>query len=209
VTVQYLSATERQQSASAATVTFAHTAPAGQKGILVGFVRGLTSGAISVVSYGGTTLVRYARATDTATEPGAAEWWYAPHTTTGAQNVSYNQNLPGSQVHVVAVSVGGDGTPYVIGSGIKEQNTTSHSVSLTTGYVSGMAFGAFYGGAAAPSSLSYATDRVIIHDWDMGPRYGEFFRHAAVVTTPAYLLGFGGDAPTADDVAFAAVYLTD
>ena len=110
----------------------------------------------------------------------------------------------------MAITIAAAGTPWVQGQQIKQENTTSHSVSLTTGYVSGMAFGAFYGGAAAPASLSYATDRVLVHDWDFGAFYSEFFRQASA-TSPgvANPMGFGGDCPTSDDLAFAAVYITD
>jgi hypothetical protein len=209
VTVLYLSDTELQRSASAATTTFSHTAPSGQRGILIGFARGLTSGAVSLVSYGGTNLVQVARATDTATEPGAAEWWFAPHTTTGAQTVSYNQNLPGSMVHVVAISLGGDGTPYVQGSRTVSENTTSLSVSLTTGYVSGMAFGSLYWGGAAPSDVTLGAGQSLVHDWDMGA-YGSKITRLTDVTTagtgPAisYYHTVAGD-----DIAWAVVFITD
>ena len=210
MTVVYQSATELQRSASAATTTFAHSAGPGVSGVLVGFVKGGAAVTFSAVSYGGTTLVQYGKAQDTATEPGSAEWWFAPHTTSGSQNVAYNAGAVASNVHVVAITVSAAGTPWVQGQQIKQENTTSHSVSLTTGYVSGMAFGAFYGGAAAPSSLSYSIDRVLIHDWDFGAFYSEFFRHAAVTAAGvANPLGFGGDCPTSDDLAFAAVYITD
>ena len=210
MTVVYQSATELQRSASAATTTFAHSAGPGVSGVLVGFVRGGTANVISSVSYGGTTLVKVNEANDTATEPGSAEWWFAPHTASGSQNVAYNCGVVASNVHVVAITVAADGTPWVQGQQVKQENTTSHSVSLTTGYVSGMAFGAFYGGAAAPTSLSYATDRVLIHDWDFGAFYSEFFRQASA-TSPgvASPMGFGGNCPTSDDLAFAAVYITD
>ena len=210
MTVVYQSATELQRSASAATTTFAHSAGPGVSGVLVGFVKGGAAVTFSAVSYGGTTLVQYGKAQDTATELGSAEWWFAPHTTSGSQNVAYNAGAVASNVHVVAITIAAAGTPWVQGQQIKQENTTSHSVSLTTGYVSGMAFGAFYGGAAAPASLSYATDRVLVHDWDFGAFYSEFFRQASA-TSPgvANPMGFGGDCPTSDDLAFAAVYITD
>lgn len=210
MTVLYDAATEQQRSTSAATATFNHVAGAGVKGILVGFVRGGAATTVSAVSYGGTSLVQVNKASDTATEPGSAEWWYAAHETAGSQAVTYAATGFMSNVHVVAITVKGDASVYVEGAQTKGENTTSHSVSLTTGYVGGMAFGAFFGGAAAPDSLSYATDRVLVHNWDFGAFYSEFFRQASA-TSPgvANPMGFGGDCPTSDDLAFAAIYLTD
>jgi hypothetical protein len=211
VTVLYDATTEQQRSTSAATATFNHVAGAGVKGILVGFVRGGAATTVSAVSYGGTSLVQVNKASDTTTEPGSAEWWYASHETAGSQAVTYAATGFMSNVHVVAITVKGDASVYVQGSQTKAvDNTTSHSVSLTTGYASGMAFGAFFGGAAAPASLSYATDRVLVHDWDFGAFYSEFFRQVSA-TSPgvANPMGFGGNCPTSDDLAFAAVYLTD
>ena len=211
MTVVFDATTEQQRSASAAVTTFSHTAGAGTKGILVGFVRGGTDVAISLVSYGGTTLVKIIKAVDTATEPGTAEWWFAAHTATGAQTVSYSPGTVGSNIHAVAVTVTADATPYALSSQIEQENTTSASVSLTTGYVQGMAFGAYYGGGATPTSFTYATTLSILHDWDMGAFYSEMFNTTtATAAGSGPLLDFGGvDQAGTDDVAFAALFLTD
>lgn len=210
MTVVYDAATEQQRSASAAVATFSHTAGAGVKGVLIGFVRGGAASTVSAVSYGGTTLVQVNKASDTATEPGSAEWWFAPHTATGAQTVSYSTGATvQSNIHAVAITLKGDASLYVQGAQTKAENTASISVSLTTGYVSGMAFGAFFGGGEEPATFSYAVDRSLIHDWDFGAFYSEVFRKAAVTPAGTGPLEFGGDPKANDDVAFAAVYVTD
>ena len=211
MTVAFDATTEQQRSASAAVTTFSHTAGAGTQGILVGFVRGGADVAISLVSYGGTSLVKINKALDTATEPGSAEWWFAAHSTTGAQTVSYSPGTVGSNIHAVAVTVTADAPPYAISNQVKQENTTSSSVSLTTGYVQGMAFGAYYGGGATPLSFTYATTISLLHDWDMGAFYSEVFKlTTATAAGTGPLLKFGGtEQAGTDDVAFAALFLTD
>ncbi len=213
MTVFYDRATEQQRSASAATVTLTHTATTGNVvGVAIAFVKGGASGAtdnISAVSYGGVSLLRVNRATDTATEPGAAEWWFAPTTLGGTQTVQYNSGAPGSNIHVVVVTVTGNGTPYVIGADTVSQNTASSTASLTTGYVSGLALGAFYGGGAEPATYTYTTAISEIHNWDMGAFYSEVFRRAVTPAASEFEHNFGGTPAAADDVAYAAIYITD
>ena len=194
MTIVYDNATEQQRSASAATTTFAHVAGAGVKGVLVAFVRAATTtDNITAVSYGGTNLVRVNRATDTTTEAGEASWWFAPHTTAGSQNVAYNAGVTGSNIHVVAITVTGDGTPFVVGQQTKAvDNTASSSVSLTTGYVSGLAFGAIYWGGADATTITPGSGSELIHHWDMGA-FGSYVHRLTTATTAGTgpLLEFG------------------
>ena len=94
MTIFYDAGSEQQKSVSAATSSFTHTATAANVvGVLISFVKGGTSGStdnIRAVSYGGVSLVRINRATDTTTEPGSAEWWFASNPGSGAKSVSYN-----------------------------------------------------------------------------------------------------------------------
>lgn len=214
MTVYYDYGSERQTSASAAAPTWVHTATVSNVvGVLVGFIRGgATTDNITSVSYAGTQLTRINRATDSSTEPGHAEWWFAPTTAQGQQTVGYKQGVnTGSAVLAVAVTITGDaGTPYILASAIVNDNTTSISVSLTTGYVSGLGFGAFYGGAAAPSDLSLNTSVYTnIHDFDMGAYYGKVFRKTDPFTAADGFVAQFGAAQSGDDAAFAALIVTD
>lgn len=215
MTVIYDHGREFQDSASAAVNSITHTATiANVTGMLVAFIKGGASGSkdnISAVSAGGTTLTRVNRATDTATEPGSAEWWFAAGAFNGQTTVHYNSGAPGSNIHVTIITFTGDATPYVIGAATFSENTASSSVSVTTGYVQGLAFGAFYGGGAEPATLTYGTDFTLVHDWDMGAFYGETFRHQQATpagTGPTVIIG-GRPGLANDDVAFAALFLTD
>ncbi len=215
MTVFYDVGTEVHRSTSAATVTFTHTATAANvMGVAVAFVKGgATQPTITAVSYGGVALVQIARATDTAGEQGAAEWWSVTAPTAmpqGAQTVAYNTTTIASNVHVVVTTFTGAHPIRAVGSGTKSGSTASFSVSLTTGYMAGYALGAFYGGGAEPATMSYSVDRTLIHDWDMGAFYSEVFRSTnAFAAGSGPLVGFGGDAFATDDVAFAAIYLSD
>jgi hypothetical protein len=206
---------EKIVSISAAVTSHTHTATiANVRGVAVGFVHGLTSlDTITNVSYGGVNLVRIVRGEDSATEPGVAEWWVSPTIpSSGQQTVHYSSSVPASDMFVAVITFTGAGHVYALSSQVEVENTTSHSVSLTTGYVSGYGLGALFWGGATPTSISFGTSPTIQSDgrWDMGA-YGALVMRTIDATAAGSgpLLDFGGQQPGSDDIAFAAIFLTD
>lgn len=215
MTVLYDFKSELIVSTSAAVSSFTHTATiANVMGVAVGFAHGNTSlDTITNVSYGGTNLVRIIQAEDSATEPGVVEWWVSPTIPlSGQRTVHYSSGVPASNMFVVAITFTGAGHVYALSSQIEAENTTSHSVSLTTGYVSGYGLGALHWGGASPFSISYGVSPTVMQAgaWDMGAFGAVVMRTInATAAGSGPLLDFGAQQPGTDDIAFAAIFVTD
>jgi len=88
-------------------MTWTHTPVGTPRAIAIAFVHGTSStDHVSTVTYGGVSMSRIVRATDTATEQGAAEWWFlGASIPTGAQTVSADlASATTDDIHGVSVS---------------------------------------------------------------------------------------------------------
>src|SRR5574343_758666 len=124
-------ATEHVRSDTTSPQTFSHAAAAsGVKGVVVAIVHGTSStDHVSAVSYGGVALTRVVRATDTATEPGAAELWFKGTGLSGVQGtqtVSYTPGTTTDDIHAVCITLTGSADLIVVDS-------DSINTTITTG----------------------------------------------------------------------------
>jgi hypothetical protein len=208
VTVSVDAATENVRTGTTSPQTFSHAgAASGVKGVVLAIVHGTSStDHVTAASYGGVPLVRKQRNVDTATEPGAAELWFlGAGVPQGTQTVSYTPGSTTDDIHAVAITLlGSDDLEVVDQDGI-DNNVADPSVTLQYSGRTCMAFGALYGGGAAPSSFTPNANCATVHDHDLGAFYSEIIRQ----TTPGSAdFTIGGTAAT-DDVAFSAIAVSE
>lgn len=208
MTVTVDAATEHVRTGTTSPQTFSHAgAASGVKGVLLALVHGTSStDHVTAASYGGVAMTRIQRNVDTATEPGAAEWWFlGASVPQGTQTVSYTPGSTTDDFHAVAITLlGADDLEIVDQDGISE-NAANPSVTLQYGGRTCMAFAALYGGGAAPSSFTPNANCTTVHDHDLGAFYSEIIRQT---TAGSADFAVGGTA-SSDDVAFAAIAVSE
>jgi hypothetical protein len=211
VTVAIDAATESVRTGTGSPHTFSHAgASSGVRGFLLAVVYGsATAGPpdhVTAVSYGGVACRRVQRNTDTATELGAAEWWVLERLVPqGTQTVSATCGSTTDDIQFTSITLLGDGDIAVVDADGVNNDTANPSVTLQYLGNTCLAFGALYGGGAAPTSFTPNGNCETISDHDFGNFYAEVIRQ----TTPGSSdFAIGGTA-SSDDVAFAAIAVCD
>jgi hypothetical protein len=198
-------ATESIRTATTDPYTFTHTPTGTPKGIVLCAVHGVSAtDHISGVTYGGVAMSRVVRATDTVTEPGAAEIWFlGAGIPTGAQTVSIDLTSATTDdfqfVCITLLTNDGGDTEVVDSDGVSE-NVANPSVTLQYNGRVAAAVGVLYGGGADGSVFTPNANCSTIEDHDLGNFYAEVIKQ----TTPGNAdFTIGGTSGT-DDVAFVA-----
>lgn len=191
--------------------TFNHTGRAeangGIQGVIVTAIHGTSStDHVSTVTYGGVSMSRVIRATDTVTEPGAAEIWFLGTGLSGkggTQTISADlTSATTDDIEFCAITlVTNDGSDIeVIDSDSISENATNPSVTLQYGGRYAISIGALYGGGAAPSSFVPNGNCTEVTSEDLGAFYAFVLRQTTPGTSD---FAIGGTAAT-DDVAYVA-----
>lgn len=188
--------------------TWSHAgASSGVKGILVAAIHGTSStDHISAVTYGGASLVRVRRSADAAGEPGAAEWWFlGDGVLQGTQTVSVTCGATTDDFQFVSITLLGDGNCFVVDTDGLTADQADPSVTLNYLGLTCQAFGALYSGQNAPASFTPNGNCTTDFSEDLGNFSGIVFHQ----TTPGSSDFAIGGTSTSEDVAFAAIAVTD
>lgn len=173
-------------------------------GIVVTVIHGVSSTDHVVgITYGGFALTRWQTNVDTATEPGRSDIWFLGSSSipTGTQTVSVDlASATTDDIQVCVFVLYADGEMECIAHGGVDENVADASVTLAYKGRVGMAFGAFYGGGAAPSSFTPNANCVTLFEEDLGAFYAEVICQQ----TPGSADFAIGGTVASDDVAFAA-----
>lgn len=210
VRVAFGAATESVRTLTTDPYTFNHTPAGTPRAIVLAAVHGTSStDHISSVTYGGVSMTRIVRATDTATEPGAAELWFlGSGIPTGTQTVSVDlTSATGDDFHFVILDFEGDEDMEVVDFDSVNENATNPSVTLQ--YPDDrtcIAVAALYGGGADGSAFTPSTGNETVHDHDLGAFYSEVIRQTRASTGGTWAIG---GTSAADDVAFVALALAE
>lgn len=155
---------------------------------------------VTAVRYGGVDLTRRAIARDNATESGVMEFWYlGAGIPTGNQPFNVLTPLSGAGMWGVGFTVSASFSTTVAQSIIVENDTSLNQKTLSTVQVGVRFAGAYYGGAAPPTTGANSTT---IHTIDYGA-YGASVVRETTAGSGNRVVGFA--AGTADDVA--AIYV--
>jgi len=182
------------------------TAP---KGVLVGFIHGTSAtDHVSSVTYGGFALTRYQRNVDTATEPGACEWWFrGENIPTGTQTVSADL-ASGTTDDILGISITLNGPrdlEIIDTDGISDTNAANPTVTLQYGGREAMAFAAHYSGLTAHTSLAAGANCEKISTAEITGNFtGASFRQTTAGTVVFAIAVTSG----ADDLAYSAVAIS-
>lgn len=185
--------------------TWSHAgAASGVKGVLVGIMHGASStDHVSACSYGGSALTRVQRNTDTATEPGAAEWWFLGSSVPqGTQTVSYTPGSTTDDIHAVCITLTAATNLIVQAVGGVNDNAANPSVALTYDGRHCMAFAAMYSGLTAYTSVTAGANCTAISTTELA---GNFASRVLRQTTPGTADFTIAATSATDDVAFAVV----
>lgn len=155
---------------------------------------------VTTVRYGGVELTRRALARDSTTEPGVTEFWYlGAGVPTGTQAFNVVRSTGTAGMWGVGFTVSASFSTTVAQSIIVEDNTSLNEKTLNTIQVGVRFAGAYYGGAAPPTTGANSTT---IHTIDYGA-YGASVVRETTAGSGDRVVGFA--AGTADDVA--AIYV--
>jgi len=183
------------------------TAP---KGVLVAIIHGTSStDHVLTVTYGGVSMTRVQRNVDTATEPGAAEWWALMGTPaaaipTGTQTVSADlSSATTDDIHGVSITLNANQYLEVVDTdGTSDQNQANPSVTLQYGSRSGMSFGALYSGLSTTASLAAGTNCTFFTTSELAGNFTSGCIRQTTGGTADFTIAWSTGA---DDVAYAAV----
>lgn len=184
--------------------TWTHTPVGTPRAIIVAAVHGASStDHVSAVTYGGVSMTRIVRATDTQTEPGAAELWFlGASIPTGNQTVSADlASATTDDIQFVSWSYTAGADCEVIDSDSISENTASPTVLMSAGGREKASVCAMYGGGAAPGG-TLATGNTLGPTEDLGA----FMAQTCYETTPDnadHTIGWSNLA--SDDLAFVAL----
>lgn len=200
--------TENVRTGTTSPQTFTHTplASSGIKAVLLAITHGTSStDHVSAASYGGTAMSRVQRNTDTATEPGATEWWFlggrGVSIPQGAQTVSYTPGATTDDIQAVCVTLVADQDLEVIDTDGINNNVANPSVTLNCGGREMFCVASLYGGGAAPSSFVMNNNCQDLPSEDLGAFYASVIRSGV-----SQIADFAiGGVSASDDVAFSAV----
>lgn len=206
--VAFLNAVEFERTLTTDPQTWTHVPGGVASAVAVAVVHGTsaTDHALSV-TYGGVALARMVRATDTATELGAAEWWFlGSGIPAGNQTVSVDlASATTDDIHFVSMSFSAADDCEIQATGSINENATNPSVTLSYGGRTCLAVAALYGGGAAPSSFVPNANCSAVLDFDFGAFYSTVIQQTTAGSTD---FAIGGTA-VSDDVAYVAMAITE
>jgi hypothetical protein len=206
--ITFLNAVEVERTGTTDPQTWTHVPGGTAAAIVVSIVHGTSStDHVLTVTYGGVSMTRVVRATDTATEPGAAELWFlGSGIPTGNQTVSADlASATTDDIHFVSMSFSAPGDCTAFTSGSINENAANPSVTLTYGGRTAMAVAALYGGGASPASFTPNGNCSAVADFAIAAFYSTVIRQTTAGTAD---FAIGGTAAT-DDVAFVALALSE
>lgn len=187
---------------------FNFTPAATARGIAVAVVHGVSStDHVTGITYGGVAMGRVVRATDTATELGAAELWFlGSGIPTGLQTISVNlASGTTDDLHIVVMSVTANADTEIVDFDSLSNNVANPSVTLQYGGRTCLSIAALYGGGADGTAFTPNANCTTIHDHDLGAFFSEVIRQ----TTPGSAdFAIGGTA-SSDDVAYVAMAISE
>ena len=167
---------------------------------------------ISAASWGGTAMSRIVRATDTATEQGAAEiWWLGAmpgvSIPQGTQNFSYTSGATTDDIHALGMTFLADTLYLQIASfGSVNENAANPSVALITGGWSGMAVAAMYSGLTDIASVTAGASCTAVGSAELA---GNFTSRIIRQTTGGTANFTIAATSASDDVGFAAMMIVE
>jgi hypothetical protein len=208
--ITFLNSVEVERTGTTNPQTWTHVPSGTAKAIVVAIVHGTSStDHVSAVTYGGVAMTRKIRATDTVTEPGAAELWFlGAGIPTGNQTVSASLNTNTTDdMHFVSMSFGapGDTTAFVTGS--VSENQADPSVTLAYGGRTAIAVAALYGGGATSAAFTPNGNCTTVQTFNIG---ASAFYSSVIRQTTAGTADFAiGGTAVSDDVAFVALALSE
>jgi hypothetical protein len=208
--ITFLNSVEVERTGTTNPQTWTHVPSGTAKAIVVAIVHGTSStDHVSAVTYGGVAMTRKIRATDTVTEPGAAELWFlGTGIPTGNQTVSASLNTNTTDdMHFVSMSFGapGDTTAFVTGS--VSENQADPSVTLAYGGRTAIAVAALYGGGATSAAFTPNGNCTTVQTFNIG---ASAFYSSVIRQTTAGTADFAiGGTAVSDDVAFVALALSE
>ncbi len=206
--IAFDAATESVRTGTTDPHTFNHTPVGTPRGVVVSAIHGTSAtDHVSTVTYGGVSMQRIVRATDTVTEPGAAELWFlGSGVPTGTQTVSADlTSATTDDIEFVCITFTSSGDTYVIDSDSVSADQANPSVTLQYQGRTAIAVGALYGGGAAPSSFTPNGNCTEVASEDLGAFYAFVLRQ----TTPGTADFAIGGTSSSDDVAFVALAATN
>jgi hypothetical protein len=186
-------------------MTWSHAGGTGPKGVLIGIIHGTSStDHVTSVSYGTRVLTRIQRNTDTATESGAAEWWFVGSSIpAGTQTVTVNlATATTDDIHGISITLNATADLAILSKGGVSENAANPSVALTYWSRSGMAFAAFYSGLGTQASITAGTNCTKFATAGLS---GSFISCCIRQTTGGTADFTVAATSATDDVAFAAV----
>lgn len=206
--IDFDAAAEFQRTLTTDPQTWTHTPVGTAKGIVVAVVHGTSAtDHVSTVTYGGVSMSRTVRATDTATEAGAAELWFlGAGIPTGAQTVSVDlASATTDDIHFVSMSFTAAKNCEVVDSDSISENAANPSVTLQYAGRTCMAVAALYGGGASPAAFTKNANCTVVHDFAIAAFYSVVIRQTSAGSSD---FAIGGTAST-DDVAYVALALSE
>lgn len=182
--------------------TWTHTPVGSPRGILVAVIHGTTvTDHVTAITYGGTPMARMVRATDTATEPGAAEWWFLGTPPTGPQTVSATCGSTTDDIQFVSLSFTGPGNTEVLDTDSLEQNVADPQRTLQVGGREAIAVCAIYSGRPNTTDLTPLAGMTSVLAVDAGAFVFRVDRQTASSTSDPTI----GYTAGSDDTAFVAI----
>jgi len=185
-----------------------HTPVGTPRAVVAAFVHGTSStDHVLTVTYGGVAMTEIVRATDTVTEPGAAELWFlGAGIPTGAQTISAALSIATTDdIHGISFSLTALTNTEVVSSGSINEDAANPTITLAKNGRVAWGTAAMYGGAAAPGG-TLATGNTLGPTSDLGAFYSQTCRE----TTPdATNRAIGWSTLAADDLAFVALNVSE
>jgi hypothetical protein len=206
----FLNSVEVERTGTTNPQTWTHVPNGTAKAIVVAIVHGTSStDHVSAVTYGGVAMTRKIRATDTVTEPGAAELWFlGTGIPTGNQTVSASLNTNTTDdMHFVSMSFSAPGDTTAFVSGSVSENQADPSVTLAYGGRTAVAVAALYGGGATSAAFTPNGNCTTVQTFNIG---ASAFYSSVIRQTTAGTADFAiGGTAVSDDVAFVAMALSE
>lgn len=206
--VAFDAVTESIRTATTDPYTFTHTPVGTPRGIVVFVIHGVqVIPHVTGVTYGGVYMQHRTFAGDSVTEPGnVTSWWLGANIPTGAQTVSVDLSSgTGDDIAVYCFSITAATDTEVVDSGAVNENAANPSVTLRAFGRTCIAFAGLYGGGSDGSVFTENANCTTRGDHD----FGNFYAEVMSQTTPSTSdFAIGGTA-VSDDVAFAALNMSE
>lgn len=201
--------TEDLRTGTSSPTSWTHNgAASGVKGALLMIVHGTSStDHVSTAKYGGVTMTRVARFTDTVTEPGAAEIWFlGSGLPQGSRLFSYTAGATTDDILAVGVTLLASTDLVVIDSDGQTENRANPSVTLNYNSRSAMAFAALYSGLTDPTAITVGANCTALSTTDIAGAFTGFFQRQTTAGTADFTIGVTA---ATDDAGYAAVAVAE